>query len=168
MTDFLDFARPAPVQLIRASLHDVCKRVCEIVHHEAASVGAKLEKQFAPAEYTLRLDCAKIEQALLNLLRNAVDAVATQGGGCIKLRTWRRPTDVAVEIEDDGPGIPSPDAPIFDVFYTTKAEGTGLGLALVHRTVTDHGGSVEVESRPGRTVFRVVLPIPDDAMGPSA
>ena len=67
-------------------------------------------------------------------------------------------------MEDDGPGLASPDAPIFDAFYTTRPQGTGLGLAIVHRAVSDHGGTIEVESRPGRTVFRVRLPLTGDAL----
>jgi signal transduction histidine kinase len=63
------------------------------------------------------------------------------------------------EVEDDGPGLPSPDAPIFDPFFSTKPHGTGLGLAITHRIVADHGGDITVESRPGRTVFRVTLPL---------
>jgi nitrogen-specific signal transduction histidine kinase len=76
----------------------------------------------------------------------------------VTLRTRRRPRHALIEIEDDGPGLPSPEAPIFDAFYSTKPNGTGLGLAIVHRIVTDHGGTVEVESVPGRTLFRVLLP----------
>jgi nitrogen-specific signal transduction histidine kinase len=62
-------------------------------------------------------------------------------------------------VEDEGPGVVNPEAPIFDPFFSTKAQGTGLGLAIVHRIATDHGGSVEFQSRPGKTVFRVTLPI---------
>jgi nitrogen-specific signal transduction histidine kinase len=69
-----------------------------------------------------------------------------------------------LEVEDDGPGLKSPDAPIFDAFFSTKPNGTGLGLAIVHRIVTDHSGTIDVESRPGRTCFRVLLPMePDNA-----
>ena len=64
-----------------------------------------------------------------------------------------------MEIEDDGPGIPSGQPSIFDAFYSTKPNGTGLGLAIVHRIVTDHGGNIDVDSRPGRTRFRVTLPL---------
>jgi nitrogen-specific signal transduction histidine kinase len=66
---------------------------------------------------------------------------------------------VVIEVEDDGPGLPSPDAPVFDAFFSTKPSGTGLGLAITHRIVTDHGGTVDVESRPGRTCFRLSIPI---------
>jgi nitrogen-specific signal transduction histidine kinase len=66
---------------------------------------------------------------------------------------------VIFEAEDDGRGLSSPDAPIFDAFVSTKPDGTGLGLAITHRVVTDHSGEITVESRPGHTVFRVLLPL---------
>jgi signal transduction histidine kinase len=64
---------------------------------------------------------------------------------------------VEIEIEDTGPGFPD-ETPIFDAFYTTKPKGTGLGLTIVHRIVSDHGGTVRVRSRPGQTCFTVCLP----------
>jgi hypothetical protein len=84
---------------------------------------------------------------------------AGPGGGRVVLRARREPRHVWLEVEDDGPGLPSGDPPVFDAFYSTKPDGTGLGLAIVHRIVTDHSGSIEVESRPGRTRFRVRVPL---------
>ncbi len=102
---------------------------------------------------------AKMEQVLLNLVANAIEALAAQGGGRVTLRVRRLPRDVFFEVEDTGPGLPSPGAPIFDPFFSTKVNGTGLGLAISHRIVSDHGGDLVVESRPGRTVFRATLPL---------
>jgi len=64
-------------------------------------------------------------------------------------------------VEDDGPGLSSPDAPIFDAFFSTKEGGTGLGLAITHRIVTDHNGTIDVVSNPGKTTFRIKLPLGD-------
>jgi nitrogen-specific signal transduction histidine kinase len=67
---------------------------------------------------------------------------------------------MAVEVEDNGPGIATEVQPqIFSPFFTTKPRGTGLGLATSHRIVTDHGGAIRFESRPGKTLFRVILPV---------
>jgi signal transduction histidine kinase len=110
-------------------------------------------------ELEIVADGAKLEQVLLNLLLNAIEALAPSGAGTVVLRARRLPRHVTIEVEDDGPGLPSPDAPIFDAFYSTKATGTGLGLAICHRIVTDHSGTISVDSRPGRTVFSVTLPI---------
>jgi signal transduction histidine kinase len=96
------------------------------------------------------------------MVHNALDALAPAGTGNIVMRARRTPRAVVVEVEDDGPGLPSPDAPIFDAFFSTKATGTGLGLAITHRIVTDHGGTVDVESHPGRTCFRFTIPVGRD------
>ena len=72
----------------------------------------------------------------------------------VVLRVRRAPRSALIDVEDDGPGLPSPDAPIFDAFFSTKEGGTGLGLAITHRIVTDHGGSIDVTSLPGKTEFQ--------------
>jgi signal transduction histidine kinase len=105
-------------------------------------------------------DAGQINQVLMNLLANAGDAIAEQGG--IWIKTWATASSVVVEIRDDGRGIP-PEARerLFEPFFTTKdvGEGTGLGLAISHGIVTAHGGRIEVESEAGGgAVFRVVLP----------
>jgi len=157
--DFLVFARPAPPNRKPASLQALCSRAVAVVADDASRVKATLVTDLTSTDLVAEIDSDKIEQLLLNLLRNAIDAVEGAGGGRVVLRLRRQPRSVLLEVEDDGPGLPSPEAPIFDAFYSTKSQGTGLGLAIVHRVVTDHGGSVEVDSHPGRTVFRVVLPV---------
>ncbi len=112
-------------------------------------------------------------QVCLNLVKNAAEALA-QSGGNIRLRTHYDhtmrlpPTDsepagralpLQVEIEDDGPGLPESIADqVFEPFVSGRENGTGLGLALVGKIITDHGAAVRVDSRPGRTVFRLSLP----------
>jgi signal transduction histidine kinase len=77
----------------------------------------------------------------------------------VTVRVRRVPHEIEVDVADDGAGIPDPDAPIFDAFYTTKDRGTGLGLSIVQRIVSDHGGDVAFSSRPGATTFTVRLPV---------
>jgi signal transduction histidine kinase len=101
----------------------------------------------------------ELNQVWLNLLENAVDAVGQ--GGRVEVSAKREGGAVAVRIADDGPGIPDDIRDrIFDPFFTTKpvGEGTGLGLDIVRRLVNRNKGTIEVESRPGRTVFTVTLP----------
>jgi two-component system, NtrC family, nitrogen regulation sensor histidine kinase GlnL len=119
----------------------------------------------------------KLVQAFLNLVKNAVEAIE-QGRepGRIVLRTAFRPgmrltvpgsgprvsLPLMIEIEDNGPGIPEALKPhLFDPFVTTKRNGTGLGLALVAKIIGDHGGIIECDSMPKRTIFRVLLPMQD-------
>jgi signal transduction histidine kinase len=129
------------------------------------------------------VDPEVLYQALVNLVRNALDAMPA--GGRLVLRTgWSDAADVArpgrwaaggarrvqVEIEDSGVGIPAGDADrVFNPFFTTKDGGTGLGLALAHKIVEDHGGSIDFRSAPGGgTVFRIVLPlVPDPPSEPA-
>ncbi len=100
-------------------------------------------------------------QVFLNLVLNAVDA--TERGGHIELRAERQGGEVVVTVQDDGAGIPPEhQAKLFQPYFTTKKHGTGLGLFVTHRLVTDHGGRVEFDSRPGEgTCFRVSLPVAD-------
>lgn len=100
--------------------------------------------------------------ALLNLINNGVEAVGNQGVGQVQVRARRDETGegVAIEIEDDGPGIP-PDKlhRVCEPFYTTKSNGTGLGLPMAHKIIEEHGGALSIESIPGHTVFKVHLPL---------
>jgi len=106
---------------------------------------------------------SELNQVWTNLIDNAVDAIRYGGGGTITIRTRVGDGGVIVEVEDDGPGIPAEVLPrIFDSFFTTKAPGKGTGLGLdisygivVHR----HGGEITVDTVPGRTTFRVVIPV---------
>jgi PAS domain S-box-containing protein len=157
--DFLVFARPASPELRPTVLNEVLLRVATVVAPEAASSCIELVPDLGGSTLTVSADAAKLEQAVLNLIRNAIDAVAAGEGSKIVLRLRRKPRQAVLEVEDDGPGLPSVDAPIFDAFYSTKPQGTGLGLSIVHRIVSDHNGTIDVESKPGRTVFRIVLPL---------
>jgi two-component system nitrogen regulation sensor histidine kinase GlnL len=121
----------------------------------------------------------KLIQAFLNLIKNAAEAIAERPDpGRIILRTAFRPgvrlavrgtgarvsLPLMIEVEDNGPGVPDELKPqLFDPFVTTKRTGTGLGLALVAKIIGDHGGVIECESAPKRTVFRVLLPLQDRA-----
>jgi PAS domain S-box-containing protein len=159
VTDFLDFARPNPLEPKPVSLLRLLDRAASLIEYEAQRANVVVTRDLPSLDIEAEVDPSKLEQVLLNLGRNAVEALAPCGGGHVTFRLRRQPKNAVVEIEDDGPGLPSENAPIFDAFYTTKAQGTGLGLAITHRIVTDHDGTIEVDSRPGRTLFRVVLPL---------
>jgi PAS domain S-box-containing protein len=159
VSDFLEFARPRPLDLAPCSVRALCERAVKLVAPAAEAASVEISLDLPVSELTIDADTAKLQQVLLNLLQNAVEATAPGGGGRVTIRARRRPKEAMIEVEDDGPGLPSPDAPVFDAFYSTKAHGTGLGLAIAHRIVTDHGGSIDVQSRPGSTIFRVALPI---------
>jgi signal transduction histidine kinase len=157
--DFLDFARPKPLRVKPVDVQALLTRVASLTTAEAAAHTIDMVLDVPGAALEISGDGAKLEQVVLNLTRNAVEAIAETGKpGRISLRARRQPRSVTIDVEDNGPGI-STGAPIFDAFYSTKAKGTGLGLSISYRIVSDHGGALAVESVPGRTVFHIVLPI---------
>jgi signal transduction histidine kinase len=157
--DFLDFARPKPLRLKPVDVQALLTRVASLTTAEAASHNIEMVLDVPGAALEISGDGAKLEQVVLNLTRNALEAIADTGSpGRITLRARRQPRSVTIDIEDTGPGVP-PGSPIFDAFFSTKPQGTGLGLSISYRIISDHGGALAVESAPGRTVFRIVLPI---------
>ncbi len=130
-----------------------------VMAHAIRDRDITVHQEHAPELPRVRGVAGDLNQVWLNLLDNAIDAAGD--GGRVALRTQAGETEVFVDVEDDGPGIP-PDIAgrVFEPFFTTKpvGEGTGLGLELVRRVVIEHGGDVTIDSAPGRTVFRVRLP----------
>jgi PAS domain S-box-containing protein len=155
VTEFLDFARPRPPDMKPTSLVKAMEHACGLVEASAKAANVELTCDLPSSDVEFPADTAKLTQVLLNLLNNAVEA----GGKAVRLRGRRGPRQVFIDVEDDGPGLPSPEAPIFDAFYSTKEGGTGLGLAITHRIVTDHRGTIDVSSRPGKTSFHIALPL---------
>jgi len=159
--------RPFPRQPV--NIHEVLDRVRKVA---ATGFGRDVAfaETFDPSLPDVLGDRDQLIQAFLNLVRNAADAVPEKGGE-IALTTGYRPgmtvsaggtrTGLPLEItvRDNGSGVPADlKAHIFDPFVTTKPRGSGLGLALVAKIVGDHGGVIECDSVPGRTLFRVLLP----------
>lgn len=156
VTDFLEVARPKPLTRSECDMNDLAKAVCTLLTPEALQRRIDLHLEPCPFAAIADIDGERIKQVLVNLVRNALEAV--KDGGHVAVRVRRLPREVELDVADDGPGIPDPDAPIFDAFYTTKDRGTGLGLSIVQRIVSDHGGDVSFTSAPGATTFTVRLP----------
>lgn len=113
---------------------------------------------------------SELNQVWTNLVRNACDALADVADPTLTLRARSAGDSVVVEVEDNGPGIPpAMQERVFDAFFTTKppGQGTGLGLQVSYRTVVEHGGDLTLVSVPGRTTFRVTLPLRPPALEPS-
>ena len=152
--EFMVFARPQTTRLVAADLRAAAEEAVALLAPEAATAGVELTLHPGGA-VRVALDGEKMSQAMCNLLRNAIEA--TTAGGKVRVSVTSAGGDARLEIEDDGGGIAA-GAPVFEPYFTTKDQGTGLGLAVAHRIVADHGGTIGVESRPGRTVFSIVLP----------
>lgn len=142
---------------VRESIHNTMV----ILAHKMREKQIHLEKQFAPDLPLLEARAGGLNQVWTNLLDNAIDAVPPQGH--IQVRTWQDGDDIYVAVADDGTGIDAESQKhVFEPFFTTKPVGigTGLGLNIAHRiVVSDFGGDIQLESRPGHTEFTVRLPI---------
>ena len=129
--------------------------IVELIAPAAEAGHVKLTTEVAPTLRPIAGNAERLRQVLLNLTRNAIEAMHDEGG-TLTLRARAGGDAIELEVEDDGPGF-SEELPIFDAFFTTKEQGTGLGLSLVHRIITDHGGSIRVQSRPGQTCFTLAI-----------
>jgi two-component system nitrogen regulation sensor histidine kinase GlnL len=168
------FGDERPLDTEPVNIHQILdhvKRLAETGFTDGASISVDYDPSLPP----LPANRDKLIQAFLNLVKNAAEAIQeTREPGRILLRTAFRPgmrlsvrgsgarvsLPLMIEVEDSGPGIPEGLKPqLFDPFVTTKRKGTGLGLALVAKIIDDHGGVIECESAPKRTIFRVLLPL---------
>ena len=157
VSDFLAFAKPQPLRTKQTDPNHLVQGVFELIRPEADAKGVELVLELSDRAEPVDVEEERMRQVLLNLTRNAIEAVAPNQRVIVRTRAADVSGDISIEVEDNGPGFPE-DAPVFDAFYTTKEHGTGLGLAIAHRIVTDHGGSLAVSSEPGRTCFSVTLP----------
>jgi signal transduction histidine kinase len=125
--------------------------------------GVAVQREYQPVPFLVNSFGSELNQVWTNIIDNAIDAMG--GKGELRIRTFRDDNCVAVEISDNGPGIPADILPhIFEPFFTTKGvgQGTGLGLDTVQRIVKKHHGDINVNSRPGQTVFQILLPLSDE------
>jgi two-component system, sporulation sensor kinase E len=163
ITQFLEAIRPSAPQLKPASLNDVVEKAAALLRPELEGRGLAVKEKFASHLPLATIDAGQIHQVLVNLIRNAMQAMTK--GGTLTLSTGHSTDGVWVSVADTGGGIPQDQINrIFDPFYTTKKKGTGLGLMIVQRIVRAHDGRIELESHVGRgTTFRIWLPLDQPA-----
>ena len=142
-------------------MNGVVQETVRLLQPEIENRGLTLQTLLARSLPALLIDPAQLKQALVNLVKNAIQAMTK--GGTLILQTGQGGDGVWVSVSDTGTGIPQEQINrIFEPFYTTKKKGTGLGLMIVQRIVRDHGGRIELESSPHRgTTFRIWLPLHD-------
>lgn len=159
VSDFLRFAHEERPRLEEHDVNRVVDEVVDFVAPEARKNNVVVERRYEPALPPLRLDVNLIKQALLNMIINAQQAMPE--GGRISIRTAQKNGCIQIEVADTGIGIPGSEFDkIFEVYYSTRKNGTGLGLPTVKRIVEEHGGTITVESEKGKgSNFIVRLPL---------
>jgi len=159
--DYLQFARLPKLQRRSLALNEFLTEKLAFLRAELAQANVKLSTHFDPALATIHADAEQLWQAVLNLTRNSCEAMP--GGGELTVGTWRDGGQALLRVGDNGKGMtPEQLQRVFTPFFTTKKEGTGLGLALVQQIVTEHGGHIECDSASGRgSTFTIVLPLAD-------
>jgi two-component system, NtrC family, nitrogen regulation sensor histidine kinase GlnL len=173
LVDRMDvFADQRPMDRGPVNIHVVLERVKRLAQNGFAK-HVNLVENYDPSLPPVDGNIDQLVQIFLNLVKNAAEAAPAKGGEIVLTTSYQHGVRFAVpgssaltqlplvvSVQDNGPGIPeSLQIRMFDAFVTTKAKGTGIGLALVAKMVDDHGGIIEFDTQPGRTVFRVMLPM---------
>ena len=157
LQDFLEYTRPTPLNISSLDLVGFLNSIQDLYKSEAMEQQITLTVQAGTLQFDG--DAGYLRQAISNLVRNALDAC--ESGASITLSGQKQGDLIIVNIKDTGAGIAEDQlSRIFDLYYTTKDMGTGVGLALTHKIIADHHGTIEVMSRPGEgTTFEIELPV---------
>jgi signal transduction histidine kinase len=159
VSDLLQTARPHPPKVRKSDLNTTVEHAVMLGRQQDLTTSTEITLQKDPSLPEIEHDSDQIHQVLLNLLLNAMQAIDHDGKVSVVVKA--RENAAVVEVADNGRGIPPEQLPhIFRPFFTTKGDGTGLGLSLARRIVEDHRGRIDVASTPGKgTTFTVVLPV---------
>jgi signal transduction histidine kinase len=164
VTQMLRFAAPKPAAFAKLSVHELLDHSLRLLEHQMSGQMIALKRNFAARPDTIHGDESQLQQAFMNLLLNAVEAIG--GAGELTVSTQTAPDKhglrrLNIFIHDSGPGVTAKNLPhLFEPFFTTKKEGTGLGLPICRRAVEEHRGTIEVQSEAGHgTTFRISLPV---------
>ena len=156
LNEFLAFARPPELHTSEHDVASIVRQVADLERVSAERRGAKLVLE-CPTHLIAQVDAPKFHQVVLNLVRNAIEAVSAEGHVTLELASNER--SIQVRVQDDGPGIPDEvRTRIYEPFFSTKEGGTGLGMSIVHSLVTLHGGSIELDTSSRGTRFRIEIP----------
>jgi signal transduction histidine kinase len=158
VTTFLDFSRPIEVHFEDMDLASIAREVTELIRPQAAVAKIEVESD-ASQPAPMRGDPDLLKQAILNLVTNAVEAMA-QTGGTLRIAVFRDANNWVLEVADTGPGIP-PElrSKVFQLYFTSKAKGSGIGLAMTYRAAQLHNGTITFSSESGAgTTFRLEFP----------
>jgi PAS domain S-box-containing protein len=160
INQFLSLAKAQKLNLIPTDMSKLLNEVTDLAEVEAKEKGIQVTRSLKNLP-TMRVDPDELKKAVLNIMRNGIQA--TPSGGSLHVRSYliEKQKDVIIEIEDSGYGISREKlSKIFQPYFSTKEKGTGLGLSIGYRIISDHKGKIEVKSEEGKgTVFRIKLPV---------
>jgi signal transduction histidine kinase len=160
VTTFLDFSRPVEVHYEDVDLAALVREVTELIRPQADLANIALECVIPAEPASMRGDPDLLKQAILNLVTNAVEAMSP-GGGQLRVSVTRKNDSWVLEVTDSGPGIP-PELrdKVFQLYFTSKAKGSGIGLAMTYRATQLHNGTIGFVSESGRgTTFHLEFPV---------
>lgn len=167
INELLGFARPSEPNLQGENVNELIDKMGFLIATEARKKNIAVRKELASDLPLIMVDAEQIKQVLLNVLLNAVQAIPGEGEIRIRTRTVQVPLEegsegfVQIEVQDTGIGIPRDNLErVFDPFFSTRPDGSGLGMAISHQIIHEHGGFIDLESELGKgTVFRIHLPL---------
>jgi signal transduction histidine kinase len=159
--DLLLFARPRNMHRVACDMSELCDRVLHLLHPQCVGAGIVVHRLYADVPQ-VQVDMSQMEQVLLNLYMNAIQAMPDGGILTVSCHSLPSGAEMEITVSDTGTGIPPEQLErIFQPFFTTRAHGIGLGLAITRRLVEDHGGHLHVEGHFGYgATFAVRLPLP--------
>ena len=159
LQNLLDFTKPAKPDMVLHNVEPIIKRIADMIREDAQAGGVELEVELQEDLPEVYLDEKQLYQVIINLVKNALEAMPN--GGRLLIGARRTADNLELYISDTGAGISEEHREqIFDTFFTTKRTGTGLGLSLTRKIVQEHGGELYVTSQPGEgTTFVIILPI---------
>jgi signal transduction histidine kinase len=155
----VDFTRPVELKLTETDMRRLMEDVTMLASPEAQRLGVQIERTAPPLPLPVKVDADLLKQALLNVVINGVQAMPQ--GGTLSIAARREDGSAEIAIHDQGPGIPPEiQDKVFNLYFTTKQKGSGIGLAMTYRVMQLHNGSVDFKSSPGDgTTFRLRLPL---------
>lgn len=161
ISQFLRAVRPARPHLSPGQPLEIIKDTLRLMRKDIENRRVQVAIEHPDFIPKVRLDRQQIRQVFFNLIKNAVDAMP--GGGCLRIVLEVGDANLAIAFHDTGSGIPAEElGRIFEPYHTTKADGSGLGLMIVQRIVREHGGQIEIASKPDKgSCFRIMLPLPE-------
>jgi signal transduction histidine kinase len=152
-----------PIEYKSIDINDVLESVIKLIRHKMELQNIHLVKNISPGLIMIKGDANRLQQTLLNLIFNAIEAMPNGGQLDIVSKVNQANREVLIEVQDTGCGIPEEHLDhIYDPFFTTKeeGEGTGLGLSIVHGVVANHGGKIHVKSVEDQgTIFSLIFPL---------